>query len=202
MTRVAVVDYDMGNLRSITNALRTVGADVTVVRGADEVRDHDRVVLPGVGAYGAAMDHLRGAGLDEALREHAQSGRPLFGICIGFQVLFERGLEHGDHAGIGLFAGTVARFETDLHVPHVGWNALDARPHALWDGLPDRPHVYFVHSYHPVDVDDDVVIGTAEYGERFACAVARDNVAGTQFHPEKSGPIGLAILRNALEWSP
>ena len=202
MTRVAVVDYDMGNLRSITNALRAVGADVTVVRGAAELCEHDRVVLPGVGAFGAAMAHLHAAGLDEALAEHVDAGRPLFGICIGFQVLFERGLEHGDHTGLGMFGGTVARFRTDLHVPHVGWNALSARPHPLWAGLPDQPHVYFVHSYHPVDVAADVVIGTAAYGEEFACAVARDNVAGTQFHPEKSGPIGLAILRNALEWTP
>jgi glutamine amidotransferase len=202
MSRVAVVDYDMGNLRSIANALRAVGADVAVVRDADQVAAHDRVVLPGVGAYGAAMDRLRAAGLDEALHTHVCAGRPLFGICIGFQVLFARGLEHGESTGLGVFDGTVARFETDMHVPHVGWNAFDTRPHPLWTGLPHRPHVYFVHSYHPVGVDDEIVIGEAEYGNRFACAVARDNVAGTQFHPEKSGPIGLTILANALEWSP
>lgn len=202
-TAVGVIDYRMGNLRSIGNALGKVGAEVTFVRDAEELLACDRLVLPGVGAFGASMRNLTDQGLVDAIGEYALSGRPLLGICLGFQVLFEHGTEGGPHDGLGLIGGTVRRFETDLHVPHVGWNVLRPRvEHPLWRSLEPDAHVYFVHSYKPSGVDDEHVIGESEYDGWFCCAVGRDNVVGTQFHPEKSGADGLRILSNFLEWSP
>jgi len=201
--RVSVIDYDMGNLRSIANALRHVGAEVRVVREASEVRAADRVVLPGVGAFGAAMRRLSSSGVDDAVRDHVAAGRPFLGICIGFQVLFALGDEHGERPGLGLVDGEIRRFCTDLHVPHVGWNALNLRAHhPVFDGHSPEPHVYFVHSYRAVGVRDADVIATTEYGEPFVSAVARDALVATQFHPEKSGPEGLRILKNFLTWRP
>lgn len=200
--RVVVVDYEMGNLRSIANALRVVGGDVVTSADPDVIARADRLVLPGVGAFGASVDNLRARGLDAAIHAHVDGGRPFLGICLGFQVLFDVGLEHGEHTGLGLFRGTVRRFDTALHVPHVGWNGIQAaRPHALLAGLADGTPMYFVHSYHPAQVLAAEVLATAEYDGAFCCAVARDNVAGTQFHPEKSGPDGLRLLANFLAWS-
>lgn len=202
-TRVAVVDYDMGNLHSIASALVAVGGDVRLVRTDDELQDVDRLVLPGVGAFGASMRNLRNVGLVDGIRRHVAAGRPFLGICLGFQVLFERGTEHGQHDGIGLFAGSVDRFDTGLHVPHVGWNELIAcGDHPLLAGVGQRAHMYFVHSYRPVGVEEHVVIGQSDYDGRFVCAVAAGSAAGTQFHPEKSGHDGLRLLSNFLAWSP
>ena len=200
MSAVAIVDYGMGNLRSLANALRAVGAEPELVEAPERLSEYDRAVLPGVGAFGASMRNLRSVGYDQAIREYVASGRPLLGICLGFQVLFERGTEGGDHEGLGLVPGRVRRFETSLHVPHVGWNAVRTQGHTLWDGLGEAPHMYFVHSYHADDVGADDVIGVTDYGERFVSAVARGNVAGTQFHPEKSGPDGLRVLHNFVRW--
>lgn len=202
MAEVGVVDYGMGNLHSIGSALAEVGADVTLVRDAAALARFDRVVLPGVGAFGRSMANLRSAGLDEALRAHVTAGRPLFGICLGFQVLFESSDELGEHPGLGLVPGRVTRFVTDLHVPHVGWNVLKPRPHPLLSGLGRAPHAYFVHSFRPEGVPEDVVIARSEYGGDFVCAVARGSAAGVQFHPEKSGPEGLCILRQFIDWRP
>jgi glutamine amidotransferase len=200
---VTLIDYRMGNLRSIGNALRHVGAEVRVVDSADGLKGAGHVVLPGVGAFGASMRNLAERGLDDALRTHAAQGRPLLGICLGFQVLFDRGTEGGEHRGLGLIGGAVRRFETSLHIPHTGWNELRVvRPHPLLDGISDGEHVYFVHSYHPDAVDPSDVICTSEYDGAFVCGVARGSVVGTQFHPEKSGPAGLKLLSNFLAWSP
>lgn len=202
-TRVGIIDYRMGNLRSIGNALDKVGGEVRFVRTAQELLESERLVLPGVGAFGASMRNLGEQGLPEAIGRFVTAGRPLLGICLGFQVLFERGTEGGPHEGLGLVPGTVSRFETDMHVPHTGWNVLRATSeHALWSGLDEDAHVYFVHSYKPEGVPKAYVIGESEYDGGFCCAVARDNVAGTQFHPEKSGADGLRILSNFLEWRP
>lgn len=202
--RVAVIDYRMGNLRSIANALRHVGGDVQMVTSGAELADASHVVLPGVGAFGASMRNLAEHGLVDAIHAHVAAGRPLLGICLGFQVLFARGTEHGDHAGLGLVPGTVRRFATTtLHVPHTGWNAVEpTRAHPLLEGLPSGEPMYFVHSFHPDGVADADALATTTYGERFVCAVARDAVAGTQFHPEKSGPAGLRLLANYLSWRP
>jgi len=200
---VGVLDYRIGNLRSIGNARGKVGGGVTVVRTNEERLACDRLVLPGVGAFGASMRNLGEQGLVDAIDRYVSTGRPLLGICLGFQVLFGHGTEGGPHDGLGLVDGTVRRFETDLHVPHVGWNVLRAKAeHKLWSGLEPDAHVYFVHSFKPVEVPEEHVIGESEYDGWFCCAVARENVAGTQFHPEKSGADGLRILSNFLEWQP
>lgn len=201
--RVTIIDHHINNLRSIANACRALGAEVHFAREGSELEDAGHVILPGVGAFGSSMHNLVERGFVEAIHAHCDAGRPFFGICLGFQVMFNKGTEHGECEGLGLFQGTIDRFETDLHVPHVGWNILQKeREHALLSDLDDDPHMYFVHSFHPRGVDPSVVLGTSDYGERFVCMVARDNVAGAQFHPEKSGADGLRILLNYLDWRP
>lgn len=200
---LTVIDYDMGNLRSLENALRHIGANVKIAERGEELAEAGHVILPGVGAFGASMVNLRERGFAEALARHREAGRPLMGICLGFQVLFEAGTERGTHAGLGFLPGSVDAFETDLHVPHVGWNVCrPTRPHALFAGLAPEEHMYFVHSYHPRGVRVDDTLATSDYGDAFVCAVARDNVVGTQFHPERSGDSGLRMLTNFLAWRP
>ncbi len=202
-TRVDVIDYDMGNLRSISNALVSLGADVRLVRTPTEHRVGSHLLLPGVGAFGASMANLRAAGLDELIHQHASTGTPFMGICLGFQVLFERGSEAGDHQGLGLFQGSVDRFDHGLHIPHTGWNELRVqRPHPVTGGVDDGRHVYFVHSYRAQGVPDADVLTTSEYGGVFVSGVARDAIVGFQFHPEKSGHTGLSLLRAWLDWRP
>jgi glutamine amidotransferase len=202
-TSVDVIDYDMGNLRSISNALASLDADVRLIRTPSERRPSSHLLLPGVGAFGASMANLRAAGLDELILEHATSGIPFMGICLGFQVMFERGTEAGDHQGLGLFKGTVARFDHGLHIPHTGWNELHAtRPHPVTADLGEGRHVYFVHSYRAEGVPEEDVLTTSDYGGEFVAGVARDAVAGFQFHPEKSGHTGLSLLRAWLAWRP
>jgi imidazole glycerol phosphate synthase glutamine amidotransferase subunit len=206
--RVAIVDHKMSNLRSITNACHyALDAEVTLVQKPEEIRDCGHLILPGVGAFGAAMQVLRDLEITEALREHVEAGRPLFGVCLGFQLLFNTSSEHGQHEGLGILDGDVVRFETDLHIPHVGWNVFHTDgEHPVFSGLgADRehaPYMYFVHSYYPQNVPADIVTGTSNYGEEFVCAVGSGTVAGTQFHPEKSGADGLRIVRNFLDWRP
>ena len=203
MSQVCVIDYGMGNLRSLANALHAVGADVRVAGEPGEAAGIARWILPGVGAFGSAMRCLRERGWVDALHEHRAAGRPFFGICLGFQVLFERGFEHGAHDGLGWIQGDVTRFETQLHVPHVGWNVVrPSRPHAIWAGLPDASHMYFVHSYRPVGVPAAAVLGETAYDGDFVCAVVQGAALGVQFHPEKSGADGLRLLRNFLVWRP
>lgn len=206
--RVAIVDHKMSNLRSITNACHyALDAEVTLVRHPEELRTCRHLILPGVGAFGAAMTVLREHEMDTALKEHVAAGRPLFGICLGFQLLFNSSSEHGEHKGLGIIPGDIVRFDTDLHIPHVGWNVLyTSGTHPVFQGLGEatnhEPHMYFVHSYHPTHVPEEHVTGTSEYGERFPCAVGTDTVAGAQFHPEKSGADGLRVIRNFLDWRP
>ncbi|HWP34569.1 MAG TPA: imidazole glycerol phosphate synthase subunit HisH [Thermodesulfobacteriota bacterium] len=206
---VAVVDYGVGNLRSAQKALEAAGASrVVVTRDPDTIRRAERVVLPGVGAFGHCIGALREAGLEEAVREAVASGRPFLGICVGMQLLFQQGEEFGVHRGLGVLPGRVVRFPfaagDGLKVPHMGWSpvAVAEEPPALFAGLPSGTHFYFVHSYIAVDVDPAQVAGWADYGVRFPAAVLWRNVAGTQFHPEKSQAAGLALLRNFLGWRP
>ena len=204
MPEVVVIDYGMGNLRSIANALRAVGADVEVSSDPDTVASAERLVLPGVGAFGRAMQEIDDRQLMEPIVESIRSGQPLLGICVGYQVLFEGSTEQGRHRGIGLFSGCVERFDDEsLIVPHMGWNRIEIlREHSLFDGVPSGSFVYFVHSYRPVDVPSEQALTTTPYEDDFVSAIARDNVVGCQFHPEKSGTVGLRILENFLRWRP
>lgn len=202
--KIAVVDYGMGNLRSVSKALEHVAPQARVAVTADprEILSSDRVVVPGQGAMPDCMRQLGASGAREAV-EQALRSKPFLGICLGLQMLFERA-EEGDTPGLGLFAGGVPRFRVEgLKVPHMGWNeVLQARAHALWEGIPERSRFYFVHSYYPAPADPAIVAGRAEYGELFTCAVARDNIFAVQFHPEKSQSAGLQLLSNFVRWRP
>lgn len=211
MQSVALIDYGSGNLRSAEKALRRVAgerSDVVVTSDPDVVARADRVVLPGVGAFAACMSALRERdGLVEAMTEAVKSrGAPFLGVCVGMQLLATRGLEFGETPGLGWIAGDVVRMEPAnpaLKVPHMGWNALEVvRGHPLLEGEPQGAHMYFTHSFslRPADADD--VVARADHGGLFVAAVARDNVAGVQFHPEKSQASGLKLLANFLEWRP
>jgi len=196
---IALVDYGMGNLRSVEKALQQAGAVVRVVQDAAGVRGARAVVLPGVGAFGDCLANLRRAGLTEAIGEVVRSGRPFLGICLGFQALFESSAEAPGVAGLGLFAGTVPRFANGkLKVPHMGWNQLRVqRPDCpMLAGIADRSFVYFVHSYFCAPRDEAVVCGTTEYGVEFCSMLWSGNVYATQFHPEKSQGVGLRMLEN------
>ncbi|MFG1397792.1 imidazole glycerol phosphate synthase subunit HisH [Roseixanthobacter pseudopolyaromaticivorans] len=212
---VAIVDYGSGNLHSAAKALERaangLGAEVIVTSDPEIVRTADRVVLPGVGAFAdcrRGLDAVDGmvAAMEEAV--HGR-GRPFLGICVGLQLLAERGLEHGVTAGLGWIKGEVDRIapsDPTLKIPHMGWNTLTlARPHPLFDGIPTGEkglHAYFVHSYQFVLADPADLVATTDYGGTITAAVAKDNVAGTQFHPEKSQTLGLALLGNFLKWRP
>jgi glutamine amidotransferase len=191
---IAIADYGIGNLGSVTKAFRHAGAEVQLTGEADALRRADALVLPGDGAFGAAMSEIERRGLVPVLRESVRAEKPLLGICIGMQLLFEESEEHGRHAGLGLLPGRVRRFEGELPVPHMGWNRLRARrPHPLLEGVPEGAHVYFVHSYY-CDAPEDVVLAWSDYGHDFAAVVGRGPVLGVQFHPEKSQEIGLRMV--------
>jgi glutamine amidotransferase len=203
--KIAVVDYGMGNLRSVSKALEHVAPDAEVALTADPgtIRSCERVVVPGQGALPDCMRQLAASGAREAVVEATRT-KPFLGICIGLQMLFERG-EEGDAAGLGLLPGRVPRFpvSTGLKIPHIGWNEVNQeRPHALWQGIPDGSRFYFVHSYYPEPRDRALTAATCVYGAPFTCAVARDNIFAVQFHPEKSQSAGLQLLSNFVRWRP
>lgn len=197
--RNVIIDYGMGNLRSVQKALEAVGATGEITGDPDQIRHADRVILPGVGAFADAIAELRRTGLDQAFREAVQAGKPSLGVCLGLHLLFDVSEEDGEHQGLGLLPGRVVRFRhvPGLPIPHMGWNTLDVkRPAPLLAGLGPSPSVYFVHSYHAVPDSDDVVAATASYPEPFAAMVWRENLLACQFHPEKSQAVGLAMYRN------
>lgn len=212
MGKIAVIDYGMGNLRSVWQALEHVaeGREVVVTADPAVVAAAGRVVFPGQGAMPDCMAELDARGLRPAVLQAARD-KPFLGICIGLQMLFEHS-EEGDVPGLGVFAGQVRRFPAEkmvaadgshLKVPHMGWNQVShTRPHALWEGIEDGARFYFVHSYYVTPEDAAVVAGTADYGIPFTCAVARDNIFAIQSHPEKSARDGLALLRNFIRWQP
>jgi imidazole glycerol-phosphate synthase subunit HisH len=214
MRSVAVVDYGMGNLRSVSQAVLHAarGSDVAVLATSDPevVRAAERVVLPGQGAMPDCMRELRDSGLQAAVLEAAAT-KPLLGVCIGMQMLFERS-EEGATDGLGLIGGEVRRFRLEgrlqpdgsrYKVPQMGWNRVrQTQPHALWAGVPDDAFFYFLHSYYAHPSEARHSVGESDYGARFTCAVARDNIFATQFHPEKSAAHGLALYRNFLAWKP
>lgn len=193
---IAIVDYGIGNLGSAAKAFRHVGATAVLSGDPEVLRQADTLVLPGDGAFGAAMDELRRRDLVPVLREAVAQGRTLLGICVGMQLLFDHSEEHGSHRGLGLLPGRVRRFKGDLPVPHMGWNRLRRRrAHALLDGLEEGAYVYFVHSYY-CEATPDVVVASSDYGLDFAAVVGQGNVVGVQFHPEKSQGVGLRMIDN------
>jgi len=195
---IAVLDYGMGNLRSVEKALERVGAEVSVARDPDRIRSADGLVLPGVGAFPKAMAAVRQLGFDTLLREHVEAGKPALGICLGMQLLFESSSEHGGAEGLGLLAGEVVALDARwVKVPHIGWNEVvwtNGTP--LADGLANPAAFYHVHSFAPRPADRGDVLGWSDHGSTFASVVGRGKVFGVQFHPEKSGRDGLALLRN------
>jgi imidazole glycerol-phosphate synthase subunit HisH len=202
--KIAVVDYGMGNLRSVSKALEHVapGAEVLVTADPDAISRAERVVVPGQGAMPDCMRQLAASGAREAVVEAAAS-KPFLGICIGLQMLFERG-EEGDTPGLGVLPGSVPRFPVSgLKIPHMGWNeVIQQGAHPLWEAIADRSRFYFLHSYYPVPRNPADVAATAMYGAPFTCAIARDNIFAVQFHPEKSQSAGLQLLSNFLRWRP
>jgi glutamine amidotransferase len=205
--KIAVVDYGMGNLRSVSKALERVApqAEVLVTSDPEAIRAAERVVVPGQGAMPDCMRQLAASGAREAVIE-ATRAKPFLGICVGMQMLFERG-EEGDTPGLGLLPGRVPRFPAGkmggLKIPHMGWNQVrQALPHPVWAGVADGSRFYFVHSYFPQPADSAMTAATCDYGVVFTCAVARDNIFAVQFHPEKSQDSGLRLLSNFVQWQP
>lgn len=199
---IAIIDYDAGNLRSVEKALETLGQQVIVTKDAETIRQAEKVILPGVGAFGDAMANLQRLGLVEVIRETAASEKPFLGICLGLQLLFEDSDETPGVPGLGILRGHIKRIpeQPGLKVPHMGWNNLELHHDgALFRGLPEHPYVYFVHSYYLEAEDPDIVTATAEYGVTIHASVQSGNLFACQFHPEKSSQIGLAILKNFAE---
>ena len=206
---IAIIDYGMANLRSVERALIAIGGDPLITGDPEIVAKADHVILPGVGAFCACMSNLNNRGLSDSVRQAISSGKPFLGICVGLQMLFDSSSEMGASPGLKQFPGRVIKFFEDerpastenFKVPHIGWNTLSVNPKTrLLAGLKDGDRVYFVHSYYPVPADNSFVAATSDYGIEFCCAVERGNVAATQFHPEKSGAVGLQILRNFIGW--
>lgn len=196
---IAIIDYGVGNLFSLEQSFRAIGATAVVTNDPEEIRKADKILLPGVGAFGDAAEKLRQSGLDKEVIAQANSGKPLLGICLGMQLLFEEGHEYGCHKGLGLIKGQVKPISEvipkDLKIPHMGWNQLNfTKGSKLFSNIQDGDFVYFVHSYYAADCEADT-IATAEYGAPLTAAVEKGNVFGCQFHPEKSGTVGLEILR-------
>jgi glutamine amidotransferase len=196
---ICIVDYGMGNLRSVQKAFEKVGAEARIVSEPEEIRAAEKLVLPGVGAFADAIDVLRRRSLDQPIVESIEAGKPFLGICLGLQLLFEIGHEDGRHEGLGVLAGEVKRFELppEYKVPHMGWNQVRIRSNSpVLAGIPDNAYFYFVHSYYVAPSDPSLVALEADYGGPFCAAVARDNLFATQFHPEKSQADGLRLLAN------
>ena len=201
--KIAIVDYGVGNLFSLCSSLDYIGVKAEVTNDADKIRNAPRIILPGVGAFADAAEKLRATGLDLVIKEEAAKGKPIMGICLGMQMLFDRSFEYGEHEGLGLIKGDVIAMEgvipSELKIPHIGWNALRFKgEHPLFKYINNGDCVYFVHSYFAADCDESV-IADAEYGAPITAAVARGNVMGCQFHPEKSGDVGLNILKAFAE---
>ena len=199
---IAIIDYNVGNLANLKNALDFQRLPNAIVRRPEELAEATHIILPGVGAFRPAMEHLREAGMEAPVRERVAAGVPFLGVCVGLQLLFEQSEEDGLHTGLGLLAGRIVRFAANgLKVPQIGWNQVTwQRPDPLADGIADKSYFYFVHSYHAVVTDPADALGLADYGEAFPAVVRHGNVWGVQFHPEKSQDAGLRLLRNFSEF--
>jgi len=201
---IAIVDYNMGNLASVQNAFAKLGKDTVVESNPEKFKEYDKLILPGVGAFGDAMEHLRERNMINAIKEFAESNKPILGICLGMQLLFESSQEFGENEGLGLIKGHVSafdisKFSTPLKVPHMGWNRMFTTNHPLFDGLDENHYLYFVHTFHVTCENENDIIGTTEYGYKFTSAVAHNNIMGIQPHPEKSHDNGLKILENFIK---
>ena len=200
---IAIIDYGVGNLFSLRSSLNKIGADTVVTADPEVIAKADKLILPGVGAFADAAKKLRDSGLDKIIKAEAAAGKPIMGICLGMQMLFEKSYEYGEHEGLGLLKGAVVPMEgsipANLKIPHIGWNALHFRKESpLFRYIKEGDCVYFVHSFYASSCEDSL-IATADYGKELTAAVARDNIMGCQFHPEKSGDVGLNILRAFCE---
>ncbi len=201
---VAIVDYGVGNLFSLKSSMEAIGAEIVVTGDVDTLRSAEKIILPGVGAFEDAVRKLRETGLDEVIIEEASKGKPVMGICLGMQMLLDKSFEYGEHQGLGLIKGEVRPIDEvipkGLKIPHIGWNALkfSKNKHQIFKYINDGDFVYFVHSYYGAKCEESV-IATAEYGAELTAAVAQGNVCGCQFHPEKSGDVGLKILKAFCE---
>ena len=198
---IAIIDYGMGNLHSVYNALQAIGAQAEITSDPEQLKQADGIILPGVGAFRDCMRNLEQSGLIDTIKSEAEQGKPLLGICLGMQVLFEKGYEVEECAGLGLLQGEIRLMEDpDVKIPHIGWNSLDF-PHEgrLFAGLKEQPYVYFVHSYYLKAKDPSIVKATTEYGVTIHASVEKGNLFACQFHPEKSSTVGLQILKNFAE---
>ena len=201
---IAIIDYGVGNLFSLCSSFKSLGADIVVTGDADEIRKADKLILPGVGAFKDAADKLENLGLDKIIIDEVNKGKAIMGICLGMQMLFEKSYEYGEHKGLGLLKGEVigmnGTIPNNLKIPHIGWNALHfTKESPLFKYIKNGDCVYFVHSFY-ADGCDESLIATAEYGKELTAAVNKDNIFGCQFHPEKSGEVGLNILKAFCEW--
>lgn len=193
---IQIIDYGMGNLRSVQKAFEFLGFEANITSSSKDLVDASHIVLPGVGAFADAAKNLKNSGMQEVMLSEIEKGKPFIGICLGMQLLFDKSYENGEYDGLGLVPGQVKRFEVNgLKVPHMGWNDLIVKDNALFENDGNDKYVYFVHSYHATDVPKDYVIGEADYGYKFTAAVQKDNIYGLQFHPEKSGDVGLDMLK-------
>ncbi len=197
---IAIIDYGAGNLQSVIKAMNYIGSDCIVTNKKEKILNSDGAILPGVGSFGDAMDCLSNSGADEAVREFIKTGKPFLGICLGLQLLFGGSEESPDAMGLGLLKGSITRIPNDggrLKIPHMGWNSLDIRKHdGLFKDIDGSPYVYFVHSYFLKAEDDNIVSSKTTYGTQIDASVSFENIYATQFHPEKSGKVGLQILKN------
>jgi glutamine amidotransferase len=197
---LALIDYGVGNLFSVAKALESVGGDVKLTCAADDIELADKIVLPGVGAFGDCMKNLEATGLIPTIKAQIAAGKPILGICVGLQILFEGSEESPNVDGLKIFSGRVKRIcAGNLKIPHMGWNSIHFGNSKLFKGLSGEPYYYFVHSYHAVPDDKNIIAATTNYGETVTAAIERDNIFATQFHPEKSGDVGLQVLKNFLD---
>jgi glutamine amidotransferase len=197
MSQVAIIDYGVGNLRSVEKAFAAMECEAIVTDDEGELRAAEKLVLPGVGAFATCMSELKKRGFDELVRERVTKGVPLLGVCVGMQLLFEESEEFGHARGLGFLRGRVRKFDESLRVPHVGWNTVNQRrPHFLFNDIHDEEYFYFVHSYYCAATDEQVVLGATDYGATYASVVAHEHICGVQFHPEKSQAAGLKLLKN------
>ena len=206
--RIAVIDYGMGNLHSIKKALQYLGGEVLVTADPNDLRTHDRIVLPGIGAFGEGMNNLRASGFLPVLKsEVLEKKKPFLGICLGMQLLADKSFEFGNHEGLSFIPGEVKKFDFGAgdkrRIPHVGWNNIDFQTsHSLLSGINNGSNFYFVHSYHYAPKEDGVIVAASDYGYSFPAIIARGNIFAAQFHPEKSQKDGLKLLTNFLNWEP
>ena len=201
---IGIVDYNMGNLASVQNAFTKLGEETCVEKNPEKFAEYDKLILPGVGAFGDAMQHLRERDMLNAIKAFALSAKPILGICLGMQLLFESSEEFGEHEGLSLIKGHVKAFDTAkfsqaLKVPHMGWNRVFTKEHPLFRGLDENHYLYFVHTYHVICENEEDIIGQTDYGYKFTSAVAHKNIMGIQPHPEKSHENGLKILENFIK---